>query len=699
MDLAFIDELYRHFLWTGDLDYAKKMWPVITRHLAWEKRCFDRDGLYEGYACIWASDGLEYNGGGAAHSTAYNYFHNMMAARIARLIGQDPAPYDAQAKRIHDAMQAQLWLPRQGWYAEYKDLLGLQRVHPDAAVWTVYHTIDSQVPDPFQAYQSLRYVDTQIPHIPVRGPGVPEGDFHVVSESNWQPYEWSLNNVVTGEVAHTALANWEANRPAEAFNLFKGNLLDGMYLGVCPGDLPNLSFYDDYRGESYRDFGDATGITCRTFIEGLFGILPDALAGELTIRPGYPASWDHASIAMPDVQYSFQRDGLIDHYIITPKFPRPMSLNLVLTAPFDQVAGVQVNGQAVKWHNDNDAVGSPRIQIAVPAAAKFDVTVEWTGNPPTRVSDPTAIKQGSWLRATFGQARIVQLSDPQEAAFATGAPGFHTVFAQVFQGGLAWWLPLDFEIQPAPPELSPQSLPPSTGAPAPSTHSDDRWDPIDLSGSFNDKVTQIFRNAYLSPRSPYCSLQIPKQGIGVWSTFNETARIDDTGLRRAGQITLPSGIPLLTPTDTAAKNIVFTSQWDNYPKEVSIPLTGHSAHAYLLMAGSTNPMESGIDNGEIIVTYADGKSDRLALQNPTNWWPIDQDYFADDYAFHRDGPVPPRVSLATGRFYKPTGSKVPGGAATVLDMPLDSTKPLRSITVRTLSNEVVIGLMSVTLAR
>jgi hypothetical protein len=35
----------------------------------------------------------------------------------------------------------------------------------------------------------------------------------------------------------------------------------------------------------------------------------------------------------------------------------------------------------------------------------------------------------------------------------------------------------------------------------------------------------------------------------------------------------------------------------------------------------------------------------------------------------------------------------------VLDLPLDPTKDLKSLTVRTLGNEVVIGLMAVTLER
>jgi hypothetical protein len=702
MNLPFIDELYWHFFWTGDVNYVRKMWPVIAAHLAWEKRCFDRDGLYEGYACIWASDGLEYNGGGAAHSTAYNYLHNLLAARMAKVIGKDPAPYEAEARRIHTAMQSRLWLPDRGWYAEYQDLLGLKRVHPDAALWTVYHTIDCQVPDAFQAYQTLRYVDTHIPHIPVRGPGVPAGDWFTLASSDWQPYEWSLNNVCMGEVAHTALAYWQSGRPDEAWKIWKGLILDAMYLGVCPGDLPNLSFYDDYRGESYRDFGDPTGITSRTFIEGLFGILPDALAGELTIRPGYPADWDHASIHMPDLEYSFRRDGSVDHFIIKPKFARPMALRLILPARLE-VAAVTINGQPVAWTNDDAAIARPRIEIRAPAADQFDVSIQWVGHEPAQAA--TDLSPDGHLLANFAPARLLDVFDPQGVlsgieknnasltAVVHGAAGHHTAFAKVAQGPLTWWLPLDVEIAAQPPA-------PTAAIPAASA-----LDPIDLASVFNDKVTQIFRNAYLSPRSPYCSLQIPKQGIGVWSSFTYTARINDAGLRRAagsaGRIVTPSGIPFLTPGDAQAKNIAFTSRWDNYPHEIVIPLSGTAAHAYLLMAGSTNPMETQIDNGELLATYADGTTQRLALRNPDNWWPIDQDYLADDFSFRRNFPVPARLALATGRFYIPTsnGAKIPGGAATVLEMPLDPGKVLKSLTVRTLSNEVVIGLMSLTLGR
>jgi hypothetical protein len=108
----------------------------------------------------------------------------------------------------------------------------------------------------------------------------------------------------------------------------------------------------------------------------------------------------------------------------------------------------------------------------------------------------------------------------------------------------------------------------------------------------------------------------------------------------------------------------------------------------------------------LVVTYTDGSSARLALRNPETWWPIEQDYFIDDYQFPLDGPLPPRVDLKTGNIrllnlatFKGKGREVPGGAATVLDLELDPAKQLQSLTVRTLANDVVIGLMSATLER
>jgi hypothetical protein len=236
--------------------------------------------------------------------------------------------------------------------------------------------------------------------------------------------------------------------------------------------------------------------------------------------------------------------------------------------------------------------------------------------------------------------------------------------------------------------------------------------PVELTPYFNDRVTQIFQNEYRSPRSPFVSLATPKQGIGAWAGHvNATAEIDDTGLRgaaRAGhnRITLPNGVPLATPGESGVNNVIFVSQWDNYPKEAAVPLSGRARGIVLLMAGSTNHMQSRFENGEVVVTYVDGSVDRLQLENPTNWWPIEQDYFIDDFQFRRPGPVPIRVNLKSGEIrlldiarFKGRGGPIRGGAATVLELPLQPGKELGSLSVRAIANEVVIGLMAATLVR
>ncbi len=790
MNIVYVDALIRHLLWTGDVEFAKKMFPVIKRHLAWEQRLFRREfgpdklPLYEAYVCIWASDDLQYSGGGVTHASAYNYYHNKMAARIARLIGEDASEYDRESDLILRGMRQNLWLGDRGWYAENKDLLGKQLVHPNAALWTFYHTIDSEAATPIEAWQMSRFVDTQIAHIPVRGAGVPAGGYYTLPTTSWMPYAWSTNNVVMAEAMHTSLGFWQAGRDDEAFKLFKGSILDSMYLGICPGNAGMATAFDMARGESQRDFADGIAMSSRALIEGLFGVKPDALADELNLRPGFPAEWDRASLHHPDIDISFRRTGLRDTYTISSRFPKAMRLRLNVAAFRDRITEVSVNGKKADWRVVDGSVGVPRVEIIAPAASgKYEVVIVWKGDKPETAESETVVAKDGLLEVKTASAKLLEISDPQNIIsqnIASGVGGHRTIFAKVSQGDMTWWKPIAIDIRPTVEILPSEkqdagslaftvrnnttspihktaeimvgtrsekiqlNIPPMgdsavlsvsadgvlPGANKISVKLDDgymatgvvaNWklvkpvaktlEPVDLDRYFNDKVTNIFKHYYLSPRSSFVSLAMPKQGIGSWAHWDEQFEVDDTGLRKLagqneGRIGLPSGVLFQTPPNPGQKNIAFTSQWDNFPKEITIPLNGTASHVYLLMAGSSNQMQSRMDNGEVIVTYADGSSERLALNNPVNWWPIDQDYFIDDYAFRRPDPLPVRIDLKTGRVrvldmatFKGKGSKVPGGAATVLDLPLDRTREIKSLKVCALTNEVIIGLMSATLVR
>jgi hypothetical protein len=180
------------------------------------------------------------------------------------------------------------------------------------------------------------------------------------------------------------------------------------------------------------------------------------------------------------------------------------------------------------------------------------------------------------------------------------------------------------------------------------------------------------------------------------------AKIDDAGLRRAGgTLQTPLGVPFQTPADTSP-NCLFLSQWRQDRSEAEIPLTGSAEGAYLLMAGNTFPQASRMEHGRITVVYADGSHAQLSLKSPETWWPIEQDYLLDDYLFIDEAPLPPRVDLATGKMRlvsKGEPRDVPGGAATILFLPLDPRKPLASLKVEARLYGIVVALLAITLAR
>ena len=615
MNLNYIDELLWHFQYDADTVYMRKMWPVIQSHLAWEKRNYDPDGdhLYDAYCCIWASDALYYNGGAVTHSSAYNYRGNKLAARIAEIIGEDPEPYRKESEAILKAMNERLWLPEKGVWAEYQDVMGLKRKHEHPAVWSIYTPIDCGACTPEQAYQATRYVDEHIPHIDVEKTG-----FQTIATSDWLPYSWSINNVAAAEVMHTALAYYEAGRADEAYRLMKGNILDQMYYGASPGNFGQVSYYDAARGECYRDFGDCIGISSRTLLQGLFGIIPQALDGRCIIRPGFPSEWDSASVKTPYLEYKFTRKDGVCRYDITQNFRQPLKIVLRQNLGNGQYRDIEGNAEEHQVMEVSQRDGSFVSSDAL-----------------TQKNRPSV---------------ILGLEEPD--------------------------MTKQFKVQTI-----------------------DRF--------FNSEVDDIFKNEYLSPRPQTTTLQIPTQGIGEWCHPQLTAEINDSVFRtliQDGQFNV-AGVPFITPAE--GWNIVYTSLWDNYPDAVVIPLKGKAESAYLLMAGSTNHMQSRIDNGLVIATYANGSTDTLALRNPDNWCPIEQDYYVDGKAFQAPEPRPYRICLSTGDVSRDLGKtlgiqgvygrEIPGGAAQMLRMPLNPRKKIKSLTVRTLSNDVIIGLMAITL--
>jgi len=674
MNLNYIDELLWHFQYNADTALMREFWPTLKLHIEWEKRNWDPDGdhLYDGYCCIWASDALYYNSGAVTHASAYNYRGNLLIARIAELIGEDPTPYREEAEAILEAMNQRLWIPRNegadAHWAEFQDFMGLKRLHPNAALWSIYTPIDCGACSLEQAYHATRWVDACIPHIPI-SVSLPKGErttsssadnksfglpnYTTLSTSDWMPYAWSTNNVAHEEVANMALAYFIAGRREAGYQLLYSDLLDEMCAGACPGNFGQISYYDKALKEAYRDFGDNIGITSRAIIQGLFGIRPDALFGRCYLQPGFPQQWGEATVETPYFSYHFYRENGQDIYDVEQHFSQP--LQIILRLPLGDGRFVEVKGT-------NET--KQRISIATSAVPDHDL--------------PAA--------------------EPWRPALDETALGLDDV--------------------------------------TPNTEATHVY--LDLSSYYNASVDDIYRQQYLSPRSPYTTLELPCQGMGDWCVPLMTAQLEDEGLRSTiGDDNLfdtKLGLQFRLPKQ--GQNILYTSLWDNFPDSQSIPVDAQTVpenasqqgyrFAYLLMAGSTNNMQSRIENGLVIASYADGSADTLALVNPYNWCPIEQDYYYDDNAYWSASQHPYRVHLGSGIVSRQLkhdlqaagtdngavnihvtdfeantpiakGLSIPDGAAQLLKMPLRPNSALCSITLRTLSNDVVIGLMAVTL--
>lgn len=657
MNLNYIDELLWHFQYDADTAYMRKMWSVIKRHLAWEKLNFDSDNdhLYDAYCCIWASDALYYSDGAVTHSSAYNYRGNLLAAKIAEKIGEDAEPYRREAEAIRKAMNERLWLEGKDAYvpnptdimtgkrtvtpnhwAEYQDKMGYQRKHADAALWSVYTPIDCGVGNPSQMYEATRYVTSHIPHIDVEIAGQEHSDYQVISTSDWLPYAWSINNVASAEIMHTALAYFEAGNSVEGYRLMKSNIMDQMYLGQSPANFGQINYYDAARGECYRDFGDNVGISSRTLIQGFFGIVPQALDGKCIIRPGFPLSWDSCEVKTPYLSYKYKKVAN-DKAVIT--------VSQHFSCPLQMVA--RING------------------------AKGEYT-DYAGT--------TAQEQ------TF----LVDIPQNAEEKSVLSSP--------------------DNAVETTPSVSGSNAMTPESLGLKGMTAGEKNARMVDMSKAFNANVTDIFRNEYVSPRPTSTTLQIPVQGIGEWCHPTYCPEITDSVFRSLakGDRFEVEGIPFATPQQ--GNNIAFTSLWDNYPSSLTIKVKSQKASvAHILLAGSTNHMQTHIDNALIIARYTDGTSDTLRLIPPFNYCPIEQDYYVDGKAFQTVEPRPLRICFGTGTVSRDLGTalsikpdevygrEIPGGAAQMLSMPLCPTKKLQSFSLIPVANDIVVGIMGITL--
>lgn len=683
----FFDMLIHAWRWTGDPELEAILRPALALHLEWQQACFDPDddGLYESYINCWPTDCVWFNGGGGPEETAYAYTGHLAAADMARNAGypEAEARHRSRAARIRESFMSQLWLPGRGYPGAYRDQLGLRRVHEDAWLYGIFCPIDADLLDPVEALQALYYTEWGLERV-----DVPFGGVRCWT-SNWVPSVWSVRELFPGDNYHLALAYYQANQPDEAWELLHGNMLAYALDGGAPGSLgtPNGG----------TDFSDVSSMFARVVVEGLYGVAPDYPNGVVRVTPAFPLGWPEASIETPEFALTFARtthpgEGE-DRYLV--RLPRAAKLEFGAYLSARYLEGAYVDGVRIDAKT-RPVVGRTLVSVTVDGTEEVEIVLKWRGSVEAESTTALAAYAGETITLSSDAGDITRVQDPQHCLAAVSddlasarvaeTSGSHLVLAEVSLGQLQRLERIALSVREK--RTGPFLL---TEVPKNAA-----WVPVDLSPVLNGDIRAIYQQTYASPRPSTCSVRLGSDGYSPWCFYYWGKRPPAITLDRVAdllegpdRLVTPRGVPFLWPE--GPNNIAFTSRWDNWPTEVAVPVNAAGRAAWFLVCGSTNPMQTRIANAVVRMRYADGAIDSLELVPPLNFWTLCP-LGGTDYDYERDGfclPETPPMTVQLGENCR----------AILLGYPLREGKQLAEVGLETLSEEVVVGLMGLSIMR
>lgn len=698
MQSQFFDQIVEEYRWTNNPELVKFFRKALELHLLWMRECFDPDGdgVYESYINVWPTDSQWYNGGGTAEETSYAYRGHMAARDMARNEGDKDAEefHTRMLEKIRKGFFEKLWIKSKGHSGSYIEQGGNERLHKNPWLYSIFLPVDAGLTSHLQSIESVYYSEWAL-----ENDTMPSGGRKVWT-SNWVPHVWSIRELWPGDNYHLALSYYKAGLPEDAWEIFRGSFMYSAFDYGIPGNL------GDVRGGI--DFGDCIHPFSRTLVSGLFGYNPDYPNNKVTICPLFPASWDHASIELPDVQIAFNSGNNKISYRI--ELSRSADTELRLPVRCREIKEVRVNGTKTDY-DVLPAPGQSIISINLPEMTKADILIKTGGSLP--LNNPVNLEGniGDPVRLVVENAQIIEFEDPQDVlenekiengiltANLSTNKGYHTLVTEVMAGD-APQLRV-FRITINDPEgdarLAERFL---KEIPANAS-----WETVDIKSLLNADVRTIYQQKYLKPRPNTVSCRLGADGYSPWTFWHwksplpviKTDKVVEM-LDENNRLITPQGVPFIWNPGT--NNISFTSLWDNYPSKIDFPVNKTGDAAYFLLCGSTNVMQCQIANAVLWLNYSDGKKDSLELVPPVNYWNLSiisstatspeqdnrADYTSEADRFCLPAVLPERVQLGENC------------RAMLLNIRLRKDAELKSITLETLSQEVVVGLMGITIA-
>ncbi len=665
------DMMLYHIEWTGNLEIARKYFDEFCMMLDWEERIFDpdNDGLYQNFLNTWISDGHSYNGAGCAQASAYTYRANAVMAKIAEKLGLSSEVFTKRAEKIKKAINEKLWLANSGVIAESIDTMGNCQIHPSPELSTAYLAIDCDVVDDFRAYTMLKYTENYIKNIVS-----PWSGGRLAYSSNWYPKKYSTCGIFPAENAHLALTYFKLGLKEKGKEILDG-IVDCYLNSRNPGMITHVqsSMFSGDNGD--WDFTDVSSMYLRLMVEGLFGIRINALDGQIIIAPGFPSDWDHASLTLKDISLNYNRSGSMETYDIFCDRAEKKCIRIPMIS--DNVEVVMLDGEPIPYEI-KAAQNNCFIMVEVEKTGRFQLRVmHGKGEIPSLKLHDTVL-EGNELCIELVNGEMIEYMDICESlenitvvgnkiyAKTKSVPGHHTLFIHAKKGEYDTWLAADYEVVKKETAEEPLLKKP--------------FEPVDISAFFNCNMTEVHNKKYLSPRPEGYSIGVFPNGRYAWEWNHgghNAVRIDDSALRAAnGLIHTNSGIPFITPAEN--ENLACVSLWDEFPTEITIPLSGTAQEIAILFAATTNAMQTQVENVRITVEYEDGETTTAKLVYPIN---------IDDW-------LVAALQKENETFYFSEYNH-----ATVQRLRLDPGKKLANVKIEAIANEVIMGVMGVSISR
>jgi hypothetical protein len=158
---------------------------------------------------------------------------------------------------------------------------------------------------------------------------------------------------------------------------------------------------------------------------------------------------------------------------------------------------------------------------------------------------------------------------------------------------------------------------------------------------------------------------------------NRVAVVDDSFLRSSGGIvTSPSGIPFATPEKN--DNIACVSIFERFPTELSVSLEGKGQELAIMFVSSACCLHTHVEGVRITVNYADETAESTSLVYPES---------LDDW-------LTSALTTESEIFYFSNFNH-----ATVKRIRLNPEKPLASVKIEAIANELILGVAGISIAR